>query len=140
MLIRLDRKKLLLITFFLCCVLPSYFKWFDTDAHISGWTGMDLMGSPLIAASMVFAFALLFANFKYTLTVGILAHLLLLAVCLNCFFSFPALTGLAEQRDLACSLSAARPVYWVSLALEFIHLALFTTTEIAYQQLKKRQK
>ena len=138
MLIRLDRKKLLLITYFLCCILPSYFKWFD--GQTSGWTGMDMMGRLLIAASMIFAFALLFANFKYSLTLGIIAHLMLLAVCLNCFFNFSTLTGLAAERDLACSLEAVRPLYWVSLALEFVHLALFTTTEIAYQQLKKRQK
>ena len=136
--IRLDRKKLLLITYFLCCILPAFFKWFYIDPAISFWTGM-MIAEPLFVATIIYAFALLVNDFKHILAVGILAHLILLASCLNCFFSFPILANIAGERDLAFSLAAARPLYWISLALEFIHLALFTTTEIAYQRLKNNK-
>jgi len=136
--ISLDRKKLLLITFFLCCIFPAFFKWFSLDAEISYWTGM-LMARPLFVATILFAFALLFASFKYTLSVGVAAHLLLLGAWLNCLLSFPILANISSQRDLAMSLAAARPMYWVSLGLDLAHLALFTTTEIAYQRLKRKK-
>ena len=136
--ISLDRKKLLLITFFLCCIFPAFFKWFALEPDGASWTGM-LMDRPLFVSTILFAFALLFASFKYTLSLGILAHLLLLGAWLNCLLSFPLLTGLAAQRDLSMSLDAARPMYWVSLGLDLAHLALFTTTEITYQRLKRKK-
>lgn len=134
--ISLDRKKLLLITFFLCCILPAYFKWFALESGSSVWSGM-LIARPLFLATVLFAFALLFARFQYTLSLGVAAHLLLIASCLNCLFSFTLLTGISDVRDVALSLTAATPMYWVSLGLEVFHLALFSTTEIAYQRLKK---
>lgn len=134
--IRLDRKKLLLLTYFLCCILPAFFKWFSADA--ADWSGM-MIAEPLFVATILYALALLVSDFKYILVVGILAHVILVGSCLNCFFSFPLLAGVADARDLSLSLSAARPLYWVSLALELGHLALFTTTETAYQRLKKHK-
>lgn len=137
--IHLDRKKLLLITFFLCCILPTCFVWFSVDAATMSWTGMALMGTPLLIGVALYAFALLFQHFGRVLTLGILAHLLLLGDCLNCFFNFVVLTNMSEHRDLAMSMGAVRPLYWVSLGLIVLHLALFTTTEIAVQRLKKTQ-
>lgn len=134
--IRLDRKKLLLLSYFLCCILPAFFRWFAVDT--ADWSGM-MIAEPLFVATILYALALLVNDFKYILVVGILAHVILVASCLNCFFSFPLLAGVADTRDLSLSLSAARPLYWVSLALELGHLALFTTTEIAYQRLKKHK-
>jgi len=134
--ISLDRKKLLLITFFLCCILPAFFKWFYIDPDISFWTGM-LIAEPLFVSTVLFAFALLIVNFKFTLSLGVIAHLILLAACLNAFISFPQLANIASERDLAFSLYAARPMYWCSLGLEVFHLLLFASTEIAYQKLKK---
>ena len=137
--IRLDRKKLLLITFFLCCILPVCFTWFAVENSSMAWTGMDLMASPLMIGVALYAFALLFQHFGHVLAIGILAHILLLADCLNCFCSFTLLTNMAEHRDLAFSLEAAHPFYWVSVGLLVLHLTLFTTTEIAVQRLKKTQ-
>jgi len=137
--IRLDRKKLLLITFFLCCILPPCFTWFSVSGSTMSWTGMTLMGTPLLIGMALYAFALLFQHFGHVLTIGILAHLLLLADCLNCFFNFTVLTNMAEHRDISFSLEAVHPFYWVSLGLIVLHLALFTTTEIAVQRLKKTQ-
>ncbi len=136
--IRLDRKKLLLITYFLCCILPAFFKWFYVDPDISYWTGM-MIAEPLFIATLLYAFALLITDFKYILAVGILAHLILLGACLNCFFNFPILANIAGKRDLVFSLFAARPLYWISLGLELFHLALFATTEITYQRLKQHK-
>jgi len=133
--IHLDRKKMLIITFFLCCVLPAYFSWFAVDANASEFSGMDLMGQLLIAIALFFALALLFGSFRYRLILGIIAHVLLLGACLNCLLSFPLISCIMSERDVAFSVSAAQPMYWISLALEFIHLALFTTTEIAVQRL-----
>lgn len=135
--IHLDRKKLLFITFFLCCILPPCFTWFSVDSSSMTWRGMSLMGTPLLVGMALYAFALLFHYFGHVLGIGIAAHLLLIGDCLNCFFNFTVLTNMAEHRDLVFSLSAVRPFYWVSLGLMVAHLALFTTTEIAVQRLKK---
>ena len=137
--IHLDRKKLLFITFFLCCILPTCFTWFTVEGASMSWRGMSLMGSALLAGMALYAFALLFDRFGYVLIIGILAHLTLLCDCLNCFFNFTVLTNMAEHRDIPFSVDAARPFYWVSLGLIILHLALFTTTEIAVQRLKKHK-
>ena len=137
--IHLDRKKLLFITFFLCCILPTCFTWFSVESSSMAWRGMSLMGSPLLVGMALYAFALLFQHFVPLLVIGILAHLLLIADCLNCFFNFTVLTNMTQQRDLAFSLSSVHPFYWVSLGLIVAHLALFTTTELAVRRLKKKQ-
>ena len=133
--IRLNRKKLLCISFFLCCVLPTYFKWFEFGGDIADWTGLNLIGGVLLVGTMLFAFALFFSGFQLRLALGILAHLIVLLAVLNGFFSFPLLANIAAERDLSLSLSAAQPAYWIGLVLSVLHLAMFTTTEIAVRKL-----
>ena len=136
--IHIDRKKLLCVTFFLCCMLPSCLPWFAAgDAR---WSGYQLMGFPLLAAVALYAFALLFDRFRHVLSLGLAAHVLLLAAWLNSLLSFPLLSGLGQARDLAMSMEALRPGYWVSFALGAAHASLFTTTEIAVQRLSRRKK
>ncbi len=134
--IRLNRKKLLCITFFLCCVLPACFTWFSADSV--QWRGMSLIELPLLAGTSLFAFALMFERARYMLPLGITSHLLLIGFSLNCLISFPVIVGIAAARDWSVSLDAVRPVYWVALGLILFHLALFTTTEIAMQKLTKQ--
>lgn len=136
--IRIDRKKLLCVTFFLCCVLPSCLPWFSVGEV--GWTGYRLMGFPLLAGVALYAFALLFDRFRHVLSLGIAAHVLLLAAWLNSLVSFPLLSGAGAERDLAMSMGAVQPGYWVSLALGAVHLALFTTTEIAVRRLSEKKR
>ena len=131
--IRLNRKKMLCISFFLCCVLPACFKWFE-DGN-SSWSGLSLLELPLLISTTLFAFALMFERPRYILPLGISSHVLLLVFLLNAFWSFPVLCDLAPERDLLMSLAWVCPAYWVGLALTFTHLTLFTTTEIAVQKL-----
>lgn len=139
--IRLDRKKVLFVSFFVCCILPACFRWFAAGAGSGDWTGLDLVGVPLLVSFALYAFALLFQRFRHVLWLGITAHILLLGCTLFCFLRFSVLAGLSSAGDLSLSLSTARPFYWVSLALQLVHLALFTTTEIAVQKLSgKNQK
>lgn len=136
--IHIDRKKLLCVTFFLCCVLPSCLPWFA--AGEDSWAGYRLMGFPMLAAVALYAFALLFDRFRHVLALGLISHGLLLAAWLNCLISFPLLTGLGQARDLSMSMAAVRPGYWVSLALGIVHAVLFATTEIAVQRLSRRKQ
>ena len=136
--IRLNRRKLLCVSFFLCCVLPTYFKWFERNEGTSAWTGLNLIGEVLFVGAMLFAFALFFSGFQFRLTLGILAHLIVLVAVLNSFFSFPLLVDISPQRNLALSLSDAQPAYWIDLILSVLHLAMFTTTEIAVRKLSEQ--
>ena len=133
--IRLNRKKLLCITFFLCCVLPACFSWFSVDD--TQWRGLSLMEMPLLISTCLFAFALLFERIYYMLPLGIFSHLLLTAFIVYCLVNFPLLANIQAARDLSLSFDAAQPMFWVSFALHLFHLALFTTTEVAMQKLTK---
>ena len=134
--IRLNRKKLLCISFFLCCVFPACFGWFEYDSET--WRGLSLLELPLLVSTTLFGFALMFERPRYMLPLGIFSHLLLLAFLIRAFVSFPVTSGIVATCDLALSLEAARPTYWLGIALLIVHLALFTTTEIAVQKLAKQ--
>ncbi len=134
--IRLNRKKLLCISFFLCCVLPACFGWFEYED--TSWHGLSLLELPLLVSTTLFGFALMFERPRYMLPLGILSHVLLLASLLNSFVNFPLLSGIASARDLSLSLELARPTFWLGAALLIVHLALFTTTEIAVQKLSRQ--
>ena len=133
--IRLNRKKLLCITFFLCCVLPACFPWFAVED--TQWRGMSLIELPLLISTSLFAFALMFERARYMFPLGITSHLLLVGFALNCLVNFPVISGIASARNWSCSLDAVRPIYWVALGLLLFHLVLFTTTEIAMQKLTR---
>ena len=79
--IRLNRKKLLCISFFLCCVLPACFSWFENDS--TNWSGLSMLELPLLVSTTLFALALLFERPQYMLPLGILSHILLLVFLLN---------------------------------------------------------
>ena len=134
--IRLNRKKLLCISFFLCCVLPACFGWFEYEG--TSWRGLSLLELPLLVSTTLFGFALMFERPRYMLPLGILSHVLLLTFFLNCFINFPQLSGIAAARDLSLSLEVVRPSFWLGIALSTVHLALFTTTEIAVQKLSRQ--
>ena len=134
--IRLNRKKLLCVSFFLCCVLPACFVWFSVDE--AQWRGMSMSELPLLVSTSLFAFALMFERARYMLPLGIGSHLLLLGFSLNNLISFPLISGVAAARDLSLSMDAVRPMYWVALSLMVLHLALFTTTELAMQRLTRQ--
>ena len=131
--IRLNRKKLLCISFFLCCVLPACFSWFSVDEM--HWSGLSLVEFPLLISTSLFALALLFEHARYTLPVGIFSHLLLIVVFLYRFANFSLFAGISTVRDWSISANAANLSYWISLALVVFHLTLFTSTEIAVQKL-----
>ena len=134
--IRLNRKKLLCISFFLCCVLPACFSWFSVDD--TQWRGLPLMEMPLLISTFLFAFALLFERIRYVLPIGILSHILLTIHLTLHFVNFPMTAGFSAERSISASLEMACPMFWVSAALQLFHLALFTTTEIAMQNLTKQ--
>ena len=134
--IRLNRKKLLCISFFLCCVLPACFGWFEYGN--TSWRGLSLLELPLLVSTTLFGFALMFERPRYMLPLGIFSHVLLLAFILNSFINFPMLSGIAAARDLTLSLEVVRPSFWLGTALTTVHLALFTTTEIAVQKLSRQ--
>ena len=134
--IRLNRKKLLCISFFLCCVLPACFSWFEYVSET--WRGLSLLELPLLVSTTLFGFALMFERPHYMLPLGIFSHILLLVFIIRTFVNFPVISGIAAARDLALSLELVRPSYWVGIALPVVHLALFTTTEIAVQNLAKQ--
>ena len=131
--IRLNRKKLLCISFFLCCVLPACFSWFSVDEM--HWSGLSLVELPLLISSSLFALALLFEHARYTLPVGIISHLLLMGFFFYRFANFPLIAGISTVRDWSMSADAANLSYWISLALVVFHLTLFASTEIAVQKL-----
>ena len=134
--IRLNRKKLLCISFFLCCVLPACFSWFSVDD--TQWSGLSLMEMPLLISTSMFAFALLFERIRYILPIGILSHILLtISIAVN-FFNFPVIAGVSGEHSITTSLDTSCPMFWVSAALHLFHLAIFTTTEIAMQNLSKK--
>ena len=133
--IRLNRRKLLCISFFLCCVLPACFSWFSVDD--TQWRGVSLLEMPLLASTCLFAFALLFERVRYMLPLGIFSHLLLTVSILLVFVNFPVAACRSAVRDLSMSMEATRPMFWIGFALPLFHLALFTTTEIAMQKLSK---
>ena len=136
--IRLNRKKLLCISFFLCCVLPACFSWFEyRETH---WCGLSLMELPLLISTTLFALALLFERPRYMLPFGIFSHILLLAFLIKSFITFPVFSGIAPTHDLRISLDLARPAFWIGLALLPTHLTLFTTTEIAVQKLSRQSE
>ena len=136
--IHLNRKKILCITFFLCCILPACFTWFENEAGtVSGLSTLEL---PLLIATTLFAFALLFERPQFILPLGILSHLLLLAFLFNSFLCFPVISSEPESMDLAESFRAVRPAFWISFGLLLFHMALFTTTEIAVRKLKKQSE
>ena len=139
MLIRLDRKKVFCITYFLFCVLPACFIWFSTEDELQQWSGLDLVVYPLLASLLLYAFALLFRRFDHVLALGVIAHLVVIAAILYALFWFGPASGLSRERDLALSLSLDRPMYWISFALSLAHLMMFATTEIAVQKLSKRR-
>ena len=134
--IRLNRKKLLCISFFLCCVLPACFGWFEYES--TSWRGLSLLELPLLVSTTLFGFALMFERPRYMLPIGILSHILLLAFFVNSFVTIPVVSGLSTVRDLSLSLALARPSFWLGNALALIHLVLFTTTEIAVQKLTRQ--
>ena len=134
--IRLNRKKLLCISFFLCCVLPACFGWFEYDN--TNWRGLSLLELPLLVSTTLFGFALMFERPRYMLPLGILSHILLLGFFLHCFVNFSVISGLTLTRDLTLSLALARPAFWIAVTLALLHLALFTTTEIAVQKLTQQ--
>ena len=133
--IRLNRKKLFCISFFLCCVLPACFSWFSVDDTY--WRGLSFLELPLLISTSLFALALLFERARYMLPTGIISHLLLTVHMIFALIDFPVLSGTASQRLLSLSLEAVCPMFWVALALHLFHLAIFTTTEIAMQKLTK---
>ena len=133
--IRLNRKKLLCISFFLCCVLPACFGWFEYES--TSWRGLSLLELPLLVSTTMFGFALMFERPRYMLPIGILSHVLLLAFFVNSFVNFPMISGIAAARDLALSLTLVCPAFWVGSTLALVHLTLFTTTEIAVQKLTR---
>ena len=134
--IRLNRKKLLCISFFLCCVLPACFGWFEYED--TSWRGLSLLELPLLVSTTLFGFALMFERPRYMLPLGIFSHVLLLAFFLSTFVNFPKFSGISTMCDLSLSLEAARPALWLGIALSTVHLALFTTTEIAVQKLSRQ--
>ena len=134
--IRLNRRKLLCISFFLCCVLPACFSWFSVDD--TQWRGLSLLEMPLLISTCLFAFALLFERVRYMLPLGIFSHLLLAVSILLVFVNFPVAAGYTAARDLSMSLAATRPMFWIAVALPLLHMALFTTTEIAMQKLSRQ--
>ena len=134
--IRLNRKKLLCISFFLCCVLPACFGWFEYDN--TNWRGLSLLELPLLVSTTLFGFALMFERPRYMLPLGIFSHVLLLGFFLYCFVNFSVISGLALARDLSMSFELARPAFWIAVALILLHLTLFTTTEIAVQKLTQQ--
>ena len=133
--IRLDRKKILCISFFLCCVFPACFGWFETEADV--FSGLSQLELPLLIGTTMFAFALLFERPLFILPLGILSHLVLLAFTLYRFAVFPVNAGAASEYDLSHSLSSACAGFWVGLSLQLAHLILFTTTELAVRRLAR---
>ena len=134
--IRLNRKKLLCISFFLCCVLPACFSWFSVDD--TQWRGLSLMEVPLLISTSLFAFALLFERIRYMLPIGILSHILLTISITATLVNFPVIVGISTERSISLSLDATCPMFWVGTVLHLFHLALFTTTEIAMQNLSRQ--
>ena len=96
------------------------------------------MEMPLLISTSMFAFALLFERIRYMLPIGILSHILLTINITANFLNFPVPAGISAERSFAISLEATCPMFWISTALHLFHLALFTTTEIAMQNLSKK--
>ena len=135
--IRLDRKKILCISFFLCCVLPACFSWFQ--AAEESFSGLSQLELPLLIGTTLFAFALLFERPHFILPLGILSHLLLVGFSMYAFLTFPVSAGLASEQTIAVSLDAAGVGFWVGIALHLAHLALFTTTELTVRKLARHK-
>ena len=133
--VELNRKKLLCISFFLCCVLPAVFVWFQTDNRTIN--GTHLMVWPLLVGISLYAMALLFDRLKNVLSLGITAHGILLAGYINSLLWMPHLT---DCDGISGSISAAKPMFWISLGLLLVHVTIFTTTEVLMQRISKEQK
>ena len=132
--IRLDRRKMLTVSFFLCCVVPTLFPWFRAGAA-EALRGVQLLGPLFLLGAALYLYALFAKRCRHRLVLGGLAHGVIFLAYLVSFFQFPA-----GRHDFAGRLDASQPSFWISCVLLAAHLVLFFTTEAAARRrLDKRR-
>ena len=132
--IRLDRKKILTVSFFLCCVVPTLFPWFHAGTA-QALRGIHLLGPLFILGAVLYLYALFSKRCRHVLVLGGLAHGVIFLAYLISFFQFPA-----GHHGFSGRLDSSQPSFWVSCILLAAHLVLFFTTEAAaMRRLNKRR-
>lgn len=132
--IRLDRKKMLTVSFFLCCFVPTLFPWFYAGPA-QALRGIQLLSPLFVLGAALYLYALFAKRCRHRLLLGGLAHGVIFLTYLISFFQFP--TG--HQR-FSERLDASQPCFWISCILLAVHLLLFFTTEAAARRrLDKRR-
>ena len=132
--IRLDRKKMLTISFFLCCVVPTLFPWFQ-GGTAEALRGVQLLGPLFVLGAALYLYALFARRRRHVLLLGGLAHgVIFLAYLISFFRSTAGHCGLAGRLD------ASQPSFWISCILLAAHLVLFVTTETAIRRLLEKRR
>lgn len=134
MFIRLDRKKILTVSFFLCCFVPTLFPWFWVK-DAAPLRGIQLSAPLFIPGAALYLYALYAKQRRHGVLLGALAHGVILLGHLIGFFTFSP-----EVHGLAARLDAAGAGFWVGLALLAAHLVLFVTTETAIRRLLEKRR
>ena len=123
--IRLDRKKMLTVSFFLCCFVPTLFPWFH-GGPAQALRGIQLLGPLFVLGAALYLYALFAPRCRHGLLLGGLAHGVIFLAYLISFFRFPA-----GHQGCPGRLDASLPCFWISCILLAVHLLLFFTTEAA---------
>ena len=132
--IRLDRKKMLTVSFFLCCIVPTLFPWFHAGPA-QALRGIQLLGPLFIVGAVLYLYAMFAKRCRHVLVLGGLAHGVIFVAYLISFFQFPVV-----HHGFVGRLDASQPSFWIGCILLAAHLVLFFTTEVAARRrLEKRR-
>ena len=132
--IRLDRKKMLTVSFFLCCFVPTLFPWFCAGADTAR-RGIQLLGPLFLLGAVLYLYALFSKSCRHVLLLGGLAHGVIFVAYLISFFTFPA-----GPHSFSARLDTSEPSFWISCILLAAHLVLFVTTETAIRRLLEKRR
>lgn len=132
--IRLDRKKMLTISFFICCFVPTLLPWFSAGPA-AALRGIQLLGPLFLLGAVLYLYALFYKGCRHVLLLGALAHGAIALGYLLSFFTFPV-----DHHSLPARLDASQPSFWVSCILLAAHLVLFVTTETAIRRLLEKRR
>ena len=130
--IRLDRRKMLTVSFFLCCILPTLLPWSQAGAA-EALRGIQLLSPLFLLGAALYLYALFSRRCRHVLALGGLAHGVIFLAYLVSFLHFPA-----GRYGFAGRLDASQPSFWLSCLLLAAHLILFLTTETAARRRMSR--
>lgn len=110
--IRLDRKKMLTVSFFLCCIVPTLFPWFHAGPA-QALRGIQLLGPLFIVGAVLYLYAMFAKRCRHVLVLGGLAHGVIFVAYLISFFQFPVVHhGFVGRLDASQPSSGSAVSFW----------------------------